>query len=202
MARGGATVPTPVTGGGEDPPPPALSMRLVVDTDAERVAFAEAGKDVADFLFSLLAMPLARVSKLAADAGGGEVVGAVDCLLRSVASMDPAYLQPGASRDALLWPTVLSPPAHTQHSFHPLRTRKLYTCGGIYSAACGTFVTDGEGAMCPSCGGEMKVAARYVAPPGRSGGGTQQATTAGGEGAGWPVPKPLWRSSNEHPPEN
>ncbi|KAF8662956.1 hypothetical protein HU200_055542 [Digitaria exilis] len=148
---------------GGDPPPPALSMRLVVDADAERVAFAEAGKDVADFLFSLLALPLARASKLAADAG------AVDCLRRSTASMDPAYLQPGAARDALLWPTVLSPPAHTQI---------LSERGSSTPAAASTAP---PGAMCPSCGGEMKV----VAQPGRSGGGTQQATTAGGEGAGF-----------------
>ncbi|XP_066379322.1 uncharacterized protein [Miscanthus floridulus] len=33
-------------------------MKLLVDTKAERVLYAEAGKDVVDFLFSFLALPV------------------------------------------------------------------------------------------------------------------------------------------------
>jgi hypothetical protein len=40
--------------------PTALSMNLLVDRKAQRVLFAEASKDVVDFLFSLLACPSPR----------------------------------------------------------------------------------------------------------------------------------------------
>ncbi|KAK3160375.1 hypothetical protein QOZ80_1BG0058700 [Eleusine coracana subsp. coracana] len=143
-------------------------MKLVVDVAAQRVVFAEAGKDVVDFLFSLLALPLARVAKLVADTGSGEELGAVGNLRGSVAAMDPAYVQPGAARESLLSPVVLSPPAHITNSFHSLK-RKLYTCGGIYSTRCGTFVTDGKGAPCPSCGDGMTTVTRYVPPGTRRG---------------------------------
>ncbi|TVU21852.1 hypothetical protein EJB05_31522, partial [Eragrostis curvula] len=144
-------------------------MRLVVDVAAQRVVFAEVGKDVADFLFSLLALPLARVAKLVADTGGDDGdgdgdLGAVGNLCRSAAAMDPAHVQPGAARESLLHPVVLAPPAHTTHSFFPLK-RKLYTCRGIYSAGCGTFFSDAKGVPCPSCGGAMTTVTRYE-PPG------------------------------------
>ncbi|KAL6626774.1 hypothetical protein ACP70R_030500 [Stipagrostis hirtigluma subsp. patula] len=183
-----STTPKPAA---RDGGPPPLSMKLVIDGGARRVVFAEAGKDVADFLFSLLALPLARVAKLVADTGGA--VGAVGNLRGSAAAMDAAYIQPGASRDSLLSPTVLSPPAHTRNSFHYLR-RELLTCTGIYSAACGTFVTDGKGTACPSCGDEMATVTRYVTPgrPGQkqlvqsptAAGATATAAVGAGESAG------------------
>ncbi|XP_066381454.1 uncharacterized protein [Miscanthus floridulus] len=37
---------------------PALSMKLLVDTNAGRVLYAEASKGVVDFLFSLLTLPV------------------------------------------------------------------------------------------------------------------------------------------------
>ena len=52
-----------------------MKMKLLVDTKAGRVLYAEAGKDVVDFLFSLLALPLGTVAKLlTAGAGAGSVV--------------------------------------------------------------------------------------------------------------------------------
>jgi hypothetical protein len=41
------------------------SMRLLVDTKAQRVLYAQAGKDVADFLFSVRAMPAWSRSSIA-----------------------------------------------------------------------------------------------------------------------------------------
>ncbi|TVU21785.1 hypothetical protein EJB05_31447, partial [Eragrostis curvula] len=41
-----------------------LSMKLLVDTKAGRVLYAEAGKDVVDFLFSLLTMPVGAVVRI------------------------------------------------------------------------------------------------------------------------------------------
>jgi hypothetical protein len=85
--------------------PTALSMKLLIDRKAQRVLFAEASKDVVDFLFSLLAMPVATAVKLI---GKDAVVGSVGNLYASVEKLDATYIQPGAAKDALLRPTVLS----------------------------------------------------------------------------------------------
>ncbi|XBI25840.1 hypothetical protein VPH35_050684 [Triticum aestivum] len=139
------------------------SMKLFVDAGARRVVFAEAGKDVVDFLFSLLALPLGRADRLLAPLGGAG--GSVGNLYASVERLDPAHVQPGvADKKALLHPTVLSPPARVEHSFHP--RRELYTCpsAGIYCLECARNVTDWKGTRCPSCGDEMTLEARYVPP--------------------------------------
>jgi hypothetical protein len=80
-------------------------MKLLVDTKAERVLYAEAGKDVVDFLFSFLALPVGTVVKLL---GKESMVGCVDNVYASVESLDDTYVEPGAAKDALLRPTVPS----------------------------------------------------------------------------------------------
>ncbi|TVU21807.1 hypothetical protein EJB05_31470, partial [Eragrostis curvula] len=53
---------------------PVLRMKLLVDTTTQRVVFAEAGKDVVDFLFSLLALPVATaVALVGKDSAAGLV---------------------------------------------------------------------------------------------------------------------------------
>ncbi|XP_037419142.1 uncharacterized protein LOC119283885 [Triticum dicoccoides] len=86
----------------------ALSMKLLVDTKAQRVLFAEASKDVVDFLFSLLALPVGTAVKLL---GKDSMVGCVGNLYGSVEKLDGTYVQPGAAKDALLHPVVLCPGA-------------------------------------------------------------------------------------------
>jgi hypothetical protein len=53
----------------------ALSMKLLVDTSARRVLFAEANKDVVDYLFSILALPIGtaidQAARQRADMRGG-----------------------------------------------------------------------------------------------------------------------------------
>jgi hypothetical protein len=63
-----------------------LTMKLLVDTKAQRVVYAEARKDAVDFLFSFLA-------------------------LHELLGHDATYVQPGVAKDALLRPTSLSPAA-------------------------------------------------------------------------------------------
>ncbi|CAM0879549.1 unnamed protein product [Alopecurus aequalis] len=86
----------------------ALSMKLLIDTKARRVLFAEASKDVVDFLFSLLALPVGTAVKLL---GKESMVGCIGNLYGSVEKLDGTYVQPGAAKDALLHPAVLSPAA-------------------------------------------------------------------------------------------
>nr|XP_045090241.1 uncharacterized protein LOC109741352 [Aegilops tauschii subsp. strangulata] len=90
------------TAGGRSP---AMSMKLLVHTKAGRVLFAEAGKDVVDFLFSLLALPVGTAVGLL---GRRSMPGSAGDLYASVQRLDADYLLPGADIDALLRPAVPS----------------------------------------------------------------------------------------------
>ena len=127
----------------------ALSMKLLVDTKARRVLFAEAGKDVVDFLFSLVVLPVATAVKLV---GADAVVGSVGNLYASIDRLDGTYVQAGAAKDALLSPTVLSPAASANSPLLRLPAvppsgqpksyfRCNYGCNGY------TYVTDVSGAF-------------------------------------------------------
>ena len=77
------------------------TMKLLVDRASQRVLFAEAGKDVVDFIFGLLAMPLGAAASLLR-AEGAATLGSVANVYASVEKMDAAYLQGPEARDALL----------------------------------------------------------------------------------------------------
>uniref|UniRef100_A0ACD5UZG6 Uncharacterized protein n=1 Tax=Avena sativa TaxID=4498 RepID=A0ACD5UZG6_AVESA len=146
----------------------ALSMKLLVDTQAQRVLFAEASKDVVDFLFSLLALPVGTAVKLL---GKDSMVGCVGNLNGSVEKLDGTYVQPSATKDALLHPTVLSPAVSNESSLLGLPSpeapepKMFYRCnkgcspGGFGAlstcASCRGYITDTYATGCPSCGGQM-----------------------------------------------
>jgi hypothetical protein len=92
-------------------------MKLLVDTKAERVLYAEAGKDVVDFLFSFLALPIGTAVKLL---GKESMVGCVGNVYASVEALDDNYVEPGATKDALLRPTMPSAAVGTKHSLFSL----------------------------------------------------------------------------------
>ncbi|KAG8046057.1 hypothetical protein GUJ93_ZPchr0008g11425 [Zizania palustris] len=173
----------------------ALRMKLLIDTNTQRVLFAEAGKDVVDFLFSLLALPVGTAVKLL---GKESMVGCVGNLYASVEKLDDSYVQSHAAKDALLRPAVLSPavtcnnpvlrlpappsesPSAQPESFFGCyninrslgmgrsRSRKFGKCN---------YVTDASGVQCPSCCGQMTEPYQYVAPcPGQK---TEDAAAAG-----------------------
>ncbi|KAL6626764.1 hypothetical protein ACP70R_030490 [Stipagrostis hirtigluma subsp. patula] len=165
----------------------ALSMKLLIDRKAQRVLFAEAGKDVVDFLFSLLALPVATAVKLV---GKDAMVGCVGNLYDSVEKLDATYVQPGAAKDALLRPTVVSPAATTNSSLLRLpapssgEAKTFITCGRTGYSSCRSYVTDAPGAECPSCGRQMTAVMRYVSPG--SGGSDKKAeNTYTGEAKGF-----------------
>jgi hypothetical protein len=136
----------------------ALSMKLLVDTKAQRVLFAEAGKDAVDFLFSLLALPVGTTVKLL---GKKSMVGCVGNLYASVEKLDGTYVQPGAAKDALLRPTVVSPAASSLLLPQPSsgQPKGLFKCG--YNPSC-SYVSDTSGTECPSCWGAMTTAVQIV----------------------------------------
>ncbi|KAL6626767.1 hypothetical protein ACP70R_030493 [Stipagrostis hirtigluma subsp. patula] len=175
-------------------PTAALRMKLLVDTRARRVLFAEAGKDVVDFLFFLLALPVATVAALV---GEESVAGSVGSLYASVQRLDGAYVLPGADKGAILRPLVLSPARTTRNPLLPAppssggggQPQLLFGCGGNHgfgyaagygasacrcNGGCSLYVTAVSGTRCPKCGSPMKTPLQYVSPAAGCGGSGQQ----------------------------
>jgi hypothetical protein len=151
-----------------------LNMKLLMDTKAQRVLFAEASKDVVDFLFSLLALPVGTAVKLL---GKDSMVGCVGNLYGSVEKLDGTYVQPGAAKDALLHPVVLSPAASSNMLRLPEasaggQSTGFFRCGYNYNHS---YMTDTSGTKCPSCNTPMTLAMQFVA-------GGKAAVGVGGKG--------------------
>jgi hypothetical protein len=151
-------------------------MKLLVDTNSQRVLYAEASKDVVDFLFSLLALPAGAAVELL---GKESMAGCDGNVYASVEALDDAYVQPGAAKDALLHPTALSPAAAAGAAAgsllrlpapppppDPPSPKKLFRCtggdcyrGSMFSASSGTscrdYATDRGDLVCSSCRGQM-----------------------------------------------
>ena len=83
-------------------PTTTLAMKLLVDTERQRVLYAEASKDVVDFLFSLLALPVGAAVELL---GKESMAGCVGNVYASVeTSTTPA------SSPARPWTRSSTPP--------------------------------------------------------------------------------------------
>ncbi|KAL6841419.1 hypothetical protein ACP4OV_028937 [Aristida adscensionis] len=164
MASAGATAPGA-----------ALTMKLLVDSSPQRrrVVFAEAGKDAVDFLVSLLAIPPGTaVRLLGKDAA---LPGCMANLYGSVERLGDAYVQPGASRDAVLCSTM-PPPAAAGPNSRPFplpeppapaaaAPKRFYNCSSTSYAGCRTYVTEARGSRCPNCGSQMATEAKLIGSP-------------------------------------
>ncbi|XP_021311747.1 uncharacterized protein LOC8059136 [Sorghum bicolor] len=126
-----------------------LSMKLLIDRKAQRLLFAEASKDVVDFLCSLLVLPVGAAVKLLGKEG---VAGSVGSLYGSVEGLDYTYIQPGAAKDALLRPAVLC----------SLDSSSLLRLLPPQPAA--PTSPNAYGKACPTCGNHMTAAAQYLPP--------------------------------------
>ncbi|CAO2199050.1 unnamed protein product [Urochloa humidicola] len=170
----------------------ALTMKLLVDTKSQRVLLAEAGKHVVDFLFSLLALPVATAVALV---GTEDMVGSFGNLYASVDKLDATYVQPGAAKDALLRQTVAaSPQASTitnsfllrlpepPSSAHGQKPNTLYRCTSSYNSGCRSYVACACGKPCPSCNCPMTTIANYLPPSGPVSSSGQAATQGAAQG--------------------
>nr|CAB3476239.1 unnamed protein product [Digitaria exilis] len=140
-----------------------LQMKLLIDTSANRVVFAEASKEVVDFLFSLLALPVATVVKML---DAGSMPGSFGNLYGSVVNLDAAYVLPGADKRAILHPEVV--PSAATSLLRPApptsgESRCFFRCSRRIYSACYEYVTETSGARCPRCFNEMKTALKFVA---------------------------------------
>ncbi|KAL4388369.1 hypothetical protein GQ457_09G028930 [Hibiscus cannabinus] len=145
-----------------------VSLKLLIDTKEQRVLYAEAGKDFVDFLFNILTLPVATVIRLLTKEG---MNGCVGNLYESVDNLGDEYIQPTATKDALLEPTyslnmatgvpLLLPDiqSSTPQGFY----RCSYGHGG-YGKCC-LYYTNDPTATCPSCSRAMTSLATFVNPP-------------------------------------
>ncbi|CAL4951588.1 unnamed protein product [Urochloa decumbens] len=122
-----------------------MSMKLIIDKKAQRLLFAEASKDVVDFLFSLLALPVATAVKLL---GEEDMVGSVGNLYASVGKLESTYVLGGVVKDTRA----------------PLPHRAL-----VRYSNCRSYVTAVYGGACPACRGTMKTAVTQLVPSAGSG---------------------------------
>ncbi|KAL2507486.1 uncharacterized protein Fot_31133 [Forsythia ovata] len=83
-----------------------VSLKLLIDTKSKRVLFAEAGKDFVDFIFHILAMPLATAIRFL---GKQEMVGCLGKLYESVENLNETYILQGKKKEIFLKPKALNP---------------------------------------------------------------------------------------------
>ncbi|XP_059302029.1 uncharacterized protein LOC132053958 [Lycium ferocissimum] len=141
-----------------------LSMKLLIDTKAGKVLFAEAEKDCVDFLFHILSLPVGTVIRLIKEKG---LSGSLPNLYESVENMKDTYIQ---SKDILLKPKSsvgISSVPFLLHNEGPTVQKSFYKCGnGVYCGQSSTYVTDAPSVLCPSCRCYMTSLLTYVAPAG------------------------------------
>ncbi|KAK6933235.1 Protein of unknown function DUF674 [Dillenia turbinata] len=106
-----------------------VEIKLIIDTKARKVLFAEAGKDFVDLLCSLLVLPVGTVigplSKF--------VVGSIRTLYNSIENLNETYIQPNFHKDILLKPKSLfsssgSPLLLTNDEFQPMKYSVCLRC--------------------------------------------------------------------------
>ncbi|KAF7811361.1 DUF674 family protein [Senna tora] len=146
-----------------------VSLKLLVDTKAEKVLFAEASKDFIDFLFNLLRLPIGTVIRLLTK---NHMVGCLPKLYESIENLNDSYfLNPTQHKEALLNPRapissfLLQLPSNDKGHFDgggddnnkswPL---KLYMC----PSRCNYNVTDVMNTVCPNCRYSMNYAVPYI----------------------------------------
>ncbi|XP_039135869.1 uncharacterized protein LOC120273313 [Dioscorea cayenensis subsp. rotundata] len=141
-----------------------MVLKLLIDPKANRVLFAEAGKQVVDFLFGLLALPLGSIVKVL---GKDQMVGSIGLIYSSLETLDLSYIRPDQDKDIFLNPQgpeqgqyqnnlLLSTPA-------PAKVEEYYGCE-THGSPCSEYVTKSLGVQCPKCCYEMEKIMQYVHP--------------------------------------
>jgi hypothetical protein len=131
-------------------------MKRLIDTKSERVLYAEAGKDVVDFLFSLLTLPVGTVVKILSQ---DFMVGSIGNLYGSVEELDDTFVRSADTKDALLAPAggydggkLLRLPEPEEQP-----CTEFYRCCYNSYTECQTYMSKVSGTRCQhgSCGGTM-----------------------------------------------
>ncbi|KAM0860690.1 hypothetical protein ACQ4PT_046366 [Festuca glaucescens] len=102
-----------------------LSIKLVIDTKADKLCFAEAGSDVVEFLSCLLSLPLGTVASLLTKES---MVGSIGNVLGSMEQLDANYKSNVLRLSPAVAPATLSRLQQLLGSH--LSNTNLFTCEG------------------------------------------------------------------------
>ncbi|GMN57311.1 hypothetical protein TIFTF001_026427 [Ficus carica] len=138
----------------------SITLKLLIDSKEKRVLFAEAGKDFADFLFTLLSLPVGTVIRLLSSNG---MVGTIGKLYESFENLSVTYIQPTVSKDTLLKPNSPFGGSATLLSLtnDASTSKRIFIC----SYCSNRYWSDDPRAICPSCDRKISVELTYVEPP-------------------------------------
>ncbi|CAL5340954.1 unnamed protein product [Camellia sinensis] len=130
-----------------------VSLKLLIDTKANKVLFAEAGKDFVDFLFNLLSLSVGTVTRILTK---HSMVGCLRNLYDSIENLNSTYLQPNQNKDSLLKSICAAQlPRLLTDGISP--NKKFYMCKNFHFA-------DDPNAVCPNCKHYMSTEVPYIAP--------------------------------------
>ncbi|PUZ58104.1 hypothetical protein GQ55_5G482600 [Panicum hallii var. hallii] len=132
-------------------------MKLLVDVKGGRVLYAEAGKDVVDFLFALLTLPVATVVKLLRK---DAMAGCVASLYGSVELLDAGYVRSADARAALLAPAggyESGRLLQLQAAAPAAAAVEVYQCSKGGTGDCYSYVAAVRSTPCRHCRGAMNV---------------------------------------------
>ncbi|KAI9116009.1 hypothetical protein K1719_012939 [Acacia pycnantha] len=81
-----------------------ITVRIVVDTEENRVLYAEAGKDFVDVLLSFLTLPLGTIARLVDEDSNMKSLrlGCISSLYQSLANLEPKYWNSETCKQMLL----------------------------------------------------------------------------------------------------
>ncbi|KAK7270084.1 hypothetical protein RIF29_22983 [Crotalaria pallida] len=142
-----------------------VTLKLLIDTKSDKVLFAEASKEVIDFLFNLLRLPIGTVVRLLTKEN---MVGSLGNLYESVENLSDSYMQPNQDKDVLLKPRalissteisgLLPAPNDGDDNKDNVVEAKFYMCPN----RCQYNVTSDNKTLCPHCRCNMYSEVRYV----------------------------------------
>ncbi|KAF0918241.1 hypothetical protein E2562_023324 [Oryza meyeriana var. granulata] len=144
-----------------------LSIKILIDTKAHKVCFAEAGSDFVEFLASLLCLPISNIINLLTKE---HMVGSIANVFDSVEKLDTNYVISNESKKPYLSPMVAPAalcPLQQLIDAQLNANTSFFTCEGSLNSyygirsACGYFSVI-QGSICPKCGYAMNRAMPHV----------------------------------------
>ncbi|KAL6326756.1 hypothetical protein AAG906_010931 [Vitis piasezkii] len=140
---------------------PKMNLKLLINTEDNKVVFAEAEKDFIDFLFNLLTLPIGTIVGFLPKEG---MVGCLGNLYDSIENLSQTYIMPNQDKDSLLKPNAPAlsqgPLLLTSDAQVPTSSKKFYICSG-----CHRSMADDNSATCLSCRRCTSTEVNYIAPP-------------------------------------
>ncbi|KAK9146258.1 hypothetical protein Sjap_006161 [Stephania japonica] len=141
-----------------------MTIKLVVDKKANKVLFAEAGKDFVDFLIGLLTLPLSSAIRVLTSE---KMAGSLGELYESVSNLDSLYIQSSVDMAHTLRPKAtltFTPTPPLSITYNPkyytcAYNPQYYTCPGTCSSR---RISAFKGSICPSCGCSMSYKISHI----------------------------------------